>query len=78
MHEANDLAPPLMHPWPFSQFPENDCRGDISLGAAKLPEEGYLVTILVTGKICAFSQRFPYALSALALTYRTHGSTSST
>ena len=40
MHEANDLIPPLMHPRPFRQLSENDCRGDALLEAAKLPEEG--------------------------------------
>lgn len=42
MHEANDLIPPPMHPWPLRFFPENDGRGDTSLEAAKLPEEGCL------------------------------------
>ena len=42
MHEANDLVPPPMHPWPFRHVPEKYGRGDTSLEAAKLPEEGYL------------------------------------
>ena len=39
MHEANDLIPPSMHTRPFRQLPENDCRGDTLLEAAKLSEE---------------------------------------
>ena len=42
MHEANDLVPPPMRPWHLRQLPENDCRGDTSPEAAKLPQEGYL------------------------------------
>ena len=42
MHEANDLAPPPMHPWHFRQLPENDCRGDTPFEMAKLPKEGNL------------------------------------
>ena len=41
MHEANDLAAPPMHPWHLRQLPENDCRGDTPLEAAKLPQEGH-------------------------------------
>ena len=40
MNEDNDLIPPPMHPRAFRQLPENDCRGDTLLEAAKLPEEG--------------------------------------
>ena len=36
------LVTPPMHPWPFSQFPENDWGGDAPLELAKLPEQGYL------------------------------------
>ena len=52
MHEANDLVPPPTHPWPFRQFPEIDGRGDTSLVAAKLREEGYLdISHLLDGEV---------------------------
>ena len=40
MHEAKDMVPPPMYPWPLSQLPKKDSRGDTPLDAAKLPEEG--------------------------------------
>ena len=42
VHAANDLVPPALHPWLFSQFPENNCRGDTLLEAAYLPQEGQM------------------------------------
>ena len=48
MHAANDLIPSPMPPRPFRQLPENDCRDDTLLEAAKLPEEGFSHLLDVT------------------------------